>query len=313
MSNHDLLRDWGDIRLFLAVNDHGSLVGAADALDLTQPTVGRRLAAMEERFGTPLFVRSGRRMQLTDAGAGILESARRMESEMLAIERSLEVHATALVGEVTISATEGKGTEWLVPVLYDFHQQYPEIVVKVQIESRAVDLVHREADVALRIGRPTQPSLIARHLANVGFGLYASPAYLARAGTPDSPAALAGHELVGLDMAQGRMAANRVFPSEEPLPGKIVYLTTSPAAQLAAVEAGFGIGVVSHRWASIRPGLTRVLPGYNAAQLELWLVTHEELRYSSRIRAVSDFIAERFRADRSLFESGLPQDAAAAS
>lgn len=313
MNSYDALRDWGDIRLFLAVHDHGSLVAAANALNLTQPTVGRRLAAMEERFGTPLFVRSGRRMQLTDAGTGILENARRMESEMLAIERSLEVHATALVGEVTISATEGTGTEWLVPVLYDFHQQYPEIVVKVQIESRAVDLVHREADIALRLGRPTQPSLIARHLANVGFGLYASPAYLERAGVPASRSELAGHDMVGLDMAQGRMAANRVFPSEEQLEGKIVYLTNSPAAQLAAVEAGFGIGVVSHRWASIRPGLTRVLPDYTAAVLELWLVTHEELRYSSRIRAVSDFIAERFQADRGLFESGGRQDAAAAS
>lgn len=313
MNTNDLLRDWGDIRLFLAVLDHGSLVGAADALGLTQPTVGRRLAGMEERFGTPLFVRSGRRMQLTDAGEGILESARRMESEMFAIERSLEVHSTALVGEVTISATEGTGTEWLVPVLYDFHQEYPEIVVKVQIESRTVDLVHREADIALRLGRPSQPALIARHLTNVGFGLYASPAYLQRMGVPATTADLARHEMVGLDMGQGRMAMDRVFPSEENIEGKIVYLTNSPAAQLAAVESGFGIGVVSHRWASMRPGLSRVLPDYNAAELELWLVSHEELRYSSRIRAVSDFIAERFEADRDLFEKGEGQDAARAS
>ena len=107
MHETNTLRDWADIRLFLAIHDQGSLVGASEALELTQPTVGRRLSAMEERFGTPLFARAGRRMQLTDAGAGILESARRMEREMIAIGLSLEAQSTALHGEVCISATEG--------------------------------------------------------------------------------------------------------------------------------------------------------------------------------------------------------------
>ena len=304
MHSKDHLRDWADIRLFLAIRDHGSLVGASDALGLTQPTVGRRLSAMEERFGAPLFVRSGRRMQLTDAGVGILESARRMEREMLAIERSLEVHSTALCGEVTVSATEGTGTEWLGPVLYDFHQEYPEIVIKVQIDNRTVDLLHREADLALRIGRPTQPALIARHLVNVGFGLYASSQYLEMAGVPDSPEDLADHKIVGLNARPGRLDASTAFPYEDPLPGNYVYVTNSPAAQLAAVEAGFGIGAMSHRWVAMRNSLVPVLPDFEVAELELWLVSHEELRYSARIKAVSDFIAERFQRDRHLFEMG---------
>lgn len=304
MHEKNTLRDWADIRLFLAVLDHGSLVGASEALGLTQPTVGRRLSAMEERFGTPLFVRAGRRMQLTDAGAGILESARCMEREMLAIELSLEVHSTALCGEVTISATEGTGTEWLTPVLHDFHQLYPQIVINMQIDNRAVDLLHREADLALRLGRPTQPSLIARHLVDVGFGLYASPKYLKRRGTPSSLEELSDHDMVGLEIRHSRMVVEKAFPPEDRLPGNYVYLTNSPAAQLAAVEAGFGIGVMSRRWVSMRGGLTPLLPDYTAAKLELWLVSHEELRYSARIRAVSDFIAERLEAERSLFEVG---------
>jgi DNA-binding transcriptional LysR family regulator len=305
MNSKDSPRDWADIRLFLAVFEQGSLVGAAQSLELTQPTVGRRLAAMEDRFGTPLFVRSGRRMQLTDAGAGILESARRMEREMLAIERSLEVQSKALCGEVTISATEGTGTDWLTPVLFDFHQHYPEIVVKVQIESRAVDLIHREADIALRLGRPKQADLIARRLVNVGFGLYASPAYLDRAEPLSSVADLASHQLVGLDMNRERINAAEAFPAAQPLEGNYVYLTNSPAAQLSAVQSGFGIGVLSHRWAAMAGNLTRLLPDYTAAKIELWLVTHEELRHSARIRAVSDFIAERVLADAILFESGV--------
>ena len=309
MHDRNTLRDWADMRLFLAVLDHGSLVGASEALGLTQPTIGRRLAAMEERFGTPLFVRAGRRMQLTDAGAGILESARRMEREMLAIELSLEAHSTDLCGEVSISATEGTGTEWLTPVLHDFHQLYPQIVIKVQIESRAVDLLHREADLALRLGRPTQPSLIARHLVDVGFGLYASPRYLEQRGTPATLEELRDHDMVGLYLTQGRLVLERAFPTEERLPGNYVYLSNSPTAQLAAVAAGFGIGVISRRWASMRGGLVPVIPDYTAARLELWLVSHEELRYSARIRAVSDFIAERLEADRSLFELGWNPDA----
>tara|TARA_R110000823_G_scaffold27609_16_gene80435 strand:- start:4546 stop:5475 length:930 start_codon:yes stop_codon:yes gene_type:complete len=307
MNSKDPLRDWADIRLFLAIVDHGSLVAAAEHLDITQPTVGRRLAAMEKRFGTHLFVRAGRRMQLTDAGASILESAQRMEREMLAIERSIEVQSTELCGEVIVSATEGTGTEWLTPVLLDFHRLYPEIVVKVQIENRAVDLVHREADVALRLGEPMQPDLIGKRLITVGFGLYASPAYLQQAPVLNSLEDLQAHTLVGLDTSSGpRMPASMAFAGADALPGTYVYLTNSPAAQMSAVRAGFGIGVLSHRWAAMTGDLTRIFPEYSAASLDLWLVTHEELRYSARIRAIYDFIAQRVIADRLLFEHGAP-------
>ncbi len=301
------MQDWADIRLFLAILDHGSLVAASEPLGLTQPTVGRRLAALEERLGTPLFVRSGRRMQLTDAGAAILDSARRMEREMLAIERTVEVQSKGFCGEVTISATEGTGTEWLTPVLFAFHQRYPDIVITVQIENRTADLVRREADIALRLGRPTQPELIARRLVTIGFGLYAAPAYLDRAGPVASTADLVDHQLVGLDTGGTRMDPGPSFLSAEKITGHTghyVYLSNSATAQIAAVRAGFGIGILSHRWAAMVPGLQRVLPEYTAAEVELWLVTHEELRHSARIRAVSDFIAERVIADEALFASG---------
>src|SRR6056297_1906511 len=307
MNGNDPLRDWADIRLFLAIVDHGSLVAAAEQLDITQPTVGRRRAAMEKRFGTHLFVRAGRRMQLTDAGASILESARRMEREMLAIARSIQVQSTELCGEVTVSATEGTGTEWLTPVLLDFHRLYPEIVVKVQIENRTVDLVHREADIALRLGEPMQPDLIGKRLIAVGFGLYASPAYLQQAPVLNSLEDLHAHTLVGLDTASGpRMPTSIAFATADALPGTYVYLTNSPAAQMSAVRAGFGIGVLSHRWAAMTGDLTRIFPEYSAAALDLWLVTHEELRFSARIRAIYDFIAQRVIDDRLLFEQGAP-------
>ncbi|GAB5451608.1 MAG: LysR family transcriptional regulator [Halioglobus sp.] len=298
------MQDWADIRLFLAIVDHGSLMAAAERLDLTQPTVGRRLAAMEKRFGTPLFVRAGRRMQLTDSGTGILESARRMQRDMLTIGRSLDAQSTAHSGEVTISATEGTGTEWLTPVLIDFHRQYPDILLNIQIENRAVDLVHREADIALRLGEPVQPDLIARRLVTLGFGLYASASYLQHMPPIATLDDLAAHNMVALHSSSPGVNIRTAFPSEEPLPGKYVYLSNSPAAQLAAVQAGFGISAISHRWAAMAGNLVRVLPDYTAAQIDLWLVTHEELRHSARMRVVFDFIAEKVMADKELFETG---------
>lgn len=307
MHRYDPLRDWADIRLFLAILDQGSLIAAAEHLGLTQPTMGRRLSAMEERFGTPLFVRAGRRMQLTDSGKAILDSARRMESEMLAIERNLEAQSTALCGEVTISATEGTGTEWLTPVLLEFHREYPEILLNVQIESRTVDLIHREADIALRLGQPLQPELIARRLVTVGFGLYASQSYLDTAPPLRSLEDLVSHKLVGLHTAGNRARGTHAYPVTKPMPGDYVYVSNSATAQLVAVQAGFGIGVLSHRWAAMTGKLIRVLPDYNAASLDMWLVTHEELRYSARIRTTFDFIAARVLADAELFEWGKPQ------
>jgi DNA-binding transcriptional LysR family regulator len=302
----DSMQNWADIRLFLAVLDHGSLVAASEYLGLTQPSVGRRLTAMEGRIGTPLFVRSGRRMQLSDAGVAILDSARRMENEMMAIERSVEVQSKGLCGRVTISATEGTGTEWLTPVLFDFHQLYPDITVSVLIESRAVDLIHREADIALRLGRPTQPDLIARRLVNIGFGLYAAQKYLDGAGPVSDIDALDRHQFVVLQTSE--VAAKP--PEAIAGTGKIIrnptYFTNSPTAQLSAVCAGFGIGVLSHRWARMQPTLKRVLEDYEPMEVELWLVSHEELRHSARIRAVSDFIAERVIADGALFTGSNP-------
>ena len=300
------MQNWADIRLFLAVLDHGSLVAASEYLGLTQPSVGRRLTAMESRIGASLFVRSGRRMQLSDAGVAILDSARRMESEMLAIERSVEIQSRGLCGRVTISATEGTGTEWLAPVLFDFHQLYPDITVSVLIESRTVDLIHREADIALRLGRPKQPDLIARRLVNIGFGLYAAQRYLDSAGPVSSIDDLDKHQFVVLETHGTDAKQPKVIAGIGKIIRNPVYFTNSPAAQLSAVSAGFGIAVLSHRWAATQPLLRRVLKDYTPLEVELWLVSHEELRHSARIRAVSDFIADRVIADAALFAGGNP-------
>ncbi len=295
MNNIGIDADWDDLRVFLAVLEHGNLVSAAEQLGISQPTAGRRLAALEASLGLPLFVRTGRRMLPTDAGLSIEDSARQMQREMDAIQRVADGHNHGLRGNVRISASEGTGSKWLVPVLAELKRKYPEISIDLQIEGRNVDLVRREADIALRMGRPTQPALIVRKLATIGFGLYAASSYLERLGE-----VMDIGDLDHADWVQGRFSERGSdvlvgFLDAHGLDYRIALSTNSPAAQIESVRRGLGIGVLSHRWAANYPDLRNLLPEISVQQGELWLVTHEDLRHSARIKAVADHIAEYAR------------------
>lgn len=303
-SQESQLLDWSDMLIFLAVLDEKNLVGAAEKLNLSQPTVGRRLAAMESRLGVTLFARTGRKMVPTEIARQIEENARAMQREMHAVHREISGVAQGLTGQVTISAAEGTGSEWLIPVLADFQRIHPDIFVDLKIEARAADLVQREADIALRMGRPKQLDLITRKLVTIGFGIYASRKWLAT-----QPPIKTNADLVGRSWVRGAYGGNGAnllegFFNEIALHSSTAMSTNSPAAQIRAVEEGIGLGVLSHRWAAIRPELIRVLPDLEPATLELWLVTHEDLRHSARIRAVADHIAAAARADEDLFLTG---------
>lgn len=313
MNDSDELRDWADMRLFLALVDHGTLVAAAEHLGLSQPTLGRRLAALQKRVGATLFTRDGRRLALTDAGHAIVENARRMQSEMLAIGRALDVQSSGLSGTVTISATEGTGTEWLAPELRAFHDRYPDIVLNLLIEARAVDLVRREADIALRLGEPTQPDLIARRLVSIGFGWYASADWARAQGPLESPADLEGRDFVGFSIEGKAPGILPITALELDAGARFTVTTNSPAAQMAAVRAGYGVGAVSHRWATMHDDLVNLFPGHTVGSMDLWIVTHEELRHSARIRAVFDYLTDRVRASASMFERGEPPEYAKAA
>ncbi|MDJ0652543.1 MAG: LysR family transcriptional regulator [Xanthomonadales bacterium] len=305
MNTKDAINNWSDIALFLAIARSGNLSAAAEQVGMSQPTLGRRLQALEQRLDATLFVRGGRRLQLTDAGNAILESAERMSREMSAIERAVDVHARGLSGDVTITATEGIGTDWLAPELVEFHRQYPDIVLNIKVENRPLDLVHREADIALRLGRPTQPDLIARRLVDVTFGLYGSRQYLESRGSVECIEDLDNHDFISLILPDdtGHVAFSET--SVIPVPfGRTVLSSNSPAAQMSAARAGYGLTVVSCRWASMHKEMVRVLPEVDVHRAELWLVTHEELKHSARIRAVSDAIAERVLARKLMFDTG---------
>ena len=291
-------KDWADMRVFQAIYEKGSLSAAASYLDLTQPSVGRRLSDMEERFGAILFVRSGRRMEPTDVATALYRNALAMEQEMLAVERTVEVQSKQLAGLVRITATEGLGSEWLAPFLYEFSEDHPEIELEVIVSNQMVDLVHREADIAVRFARPTEPDLIARKLVPVEFGLYASPSYLEKCKPITRLEDLKDHDVSVLRFRETQSGLTMQAIGElEQIAGsmKIRFATNSPTALVAATRAGFGVAVLSKRWADMYTDLVPIMPDQTIMTFESWLVTHEELRHSARIRAVADFLAEKIK------------------
>ncbi len=308
MNKMSILRDWSDLALFLAIAEAGTLAAAGQRLGLSQPSVGRKLAALEDKTGVSLFIRSGRRMVLSDTGRTIIDAVRRVERDVLAIEGMIEGQTKGLSGEVVISAAEGLGSEWLAPELVEFQRRHPDIMINVQIENRRVDLLHREADIALRMGRPDEDDLIAQRLANLHFGLYARRGLIEN---PDSIRAITDlrpYPRVEFSTGRSLISAQRQFAqmvaSEPAFDRPPAYVTNSPAAHIAAVRAGLGVGVLSHRWASLYKDLVPVLPKLDLPAVELWIVTHQDLRHSARIRAVKDFIVERVDANRGYFEGG---------
>ena len=295
------MSNWSDIALFAAVAEAGSLSAAARALGSSQPTLSRRLAALEAKLGVTLLTRSTHGLTLTPAGEQALAHAQRMAEDAVAIERLAEGQSRHLTGTVTISAPEGMGTDWLPKILVPFRDAYPDIVIHLQVENRAVDLVNREADVALRLVAPVQPSLIARKLAVIGFGLFASPGYIEQHGQPTSIAELKDHWMIGGDGPLNPVV-ERVEQSLTKGWPRMVIKSNSVNAMKSAIRAGYGIGVMSIRMGLNRPDrYIRILPDLTVAETGLWLVTHEEVRRSARIRAVTDYLADQIKKHAIMF------------
>jgi len=288
--------EWSWLRDFEAVAETGSLSEAARALGVSQPTLTRRMAALEEHLGAELLRRGPRGVELTETGEAILQPVRRMREEAGRVDLVATGRDAALSGAVRVSATEGLASHWCTPVLRDFQRAHPGIRIEIDVRNRNANLSRREADVAIRLGRPRQQELVARRVGDVALGLYAASEYLELFGRPGSREALAGHACVGLDEAINDTAAGRWIEGTIGA-GRVVFRATSLMTQLEAVRSGWGIGAASIFIASEVPGIERVLEEVEHS-IDVWLVTHPGLRRSARIRAVFDFLAERFAADR---------------
>jgi DNA-binding transcriptional LysR family regulator len=288
--------DWSTLRDFLAVAETGSLSAAARQLRVSQPTLSRRMAALEQRLGAELFQRTSRGLDLSEIGEAILGPVRQMEREARGVEVAATGSSRSLSGPVRITATEGLAIDWLTPELARFQAAHPDIEIRFLIRNTKLNLLEREADIAVRLGRPRQADLLARRVGELAYGLYGSRAYLERVGRPLERAELAGHRAVVFDEELRHSDLGRWL--EAGLDGaRVVYRANSLQAQLAAIRAGYGLGGQAPFIASRRPELERVLPDVGLL-LDIWLVTHPGLRRSARMRAVYDFLVERFAAER---------------
>ena len=300
------MNNWSDYPIFMTVAETGSLTAAGKLLKMSQPTVGRRVRALEDHFGTPLLKKENGSLVPTTFGHSILDHIRRMQDEAAAIDRSSATLEHSLAGPVRMSATEGMGTAWLPPVMQVFRQNHPDILIDLGIGFKSYNLAQREADIALRWMSPgDQNSLIGRKVATLTFGLFASAEYIARKGMPNSLEDLKDHDGVLATIMDDKILwLSNTDGSPAFLPGRITFRTNSIWAFDEAVNHGYGIGVMPVCGTSIsNRDVVRVLPNVSR-QEDLYLVAHEDLKRSTRIRAVFDFLVDAFKADASYFLNG---------
>ncbi|VXB80258.1 Transcriptional regulator, LysR family [Massilia sp. 9I] len=283
--------EWELYRSFLGVLREGSLSGAARVLGVAQPTVGRHIATLEGALGLALFTRSQTGLLPTEAALVLRPHAQAMESTAAALERTAASYGDGVRGVVRVTASEVIGLEVLPQVVGRLRERYPELKVELVLSNEVQDLLQREADVAVRMTRPSQDQLVARRIGSVELGLHASGAYLARHGAPASLDELSQHSLIGYDRPTPfvRAALKRwpQFARE-----RLALRTDSDAAQLALIRADAGIGVCQAALARRSPALVRLLPEAFSLELETWVTMHEDLRDSPRCRVTFDALVE---------------------
>jgi DNA-binding transcriptional LysR family regulator len=287
------LTDWSLLRSFLAVLRRGSLSAAARATRLTQPTIGRHMDELEAGLGVALFTRAPGGMSPTPAALALLPHAEAMEAAFAALVRTAKAGGdlASARGTVRIATSEIMGTFVLPAILADIRARHPDLVFELALNNRTDDLLRRDADIAVRMTRPKQEGLAARRVGAVPLGLFAHRAYAERHGLPGSLEDLAYHQIVGFDRDDhsARAVASGTLPISREL---FATRVDSDVAQVMAVRAGLGIGMMQKIMADGDRSLVPVLAETIAIDLDCWLVVHEDQKDAAPIRVVLDGLAE---------------------
>jgi DNA-binding transcriptional LysR family regulator len=281
---------WDELRSFQAVLRDRSLSGAARRLGMTQPTLGRHIESLEEALGVALFTRSPRGLTPTGAALSIASYVDDMAAASAALVRAASREIAPDQGVVRVTASEVIGCEVLPPLLASFRAANPGVVIELALNNRNEDLSRRDADIAVRMVRPTQNKLVAQRIGETRIGLFAHRSYLDAFGAPTNPEDLKAHRLIGYDQD------DRSFRAAGALDTRILwegfgFRCDSDLAQLAALRAGVGIGGCQENIAKRDPDLLRLLADSVALSLEVWLVMHEDVRATPRIRLLFDHLA----------------------
>ncbi|NWF06769.1 LysR family transcriptional regulator [Pseudomonas salomonii] len=280
---------WELYRSFLGVLKEGSLSGAARQLGITQPTVGRHIAALESELGVVLFTRSPTGLLPTAVAHTLRAHAETMERTAAALERAASAHGDEVRGVVRVSASEVVGVEVLPPIITQLRRQHPRLRVELVLTNRLSDLLQLEADIAVRMVRPSQAQLLAQRVGLIEVGLHARDDYLQRHGMPLHMQDLVNHCVIGFDQENAFIRSLAIKGFER---SAFAISSDSDLAQLALIRAGAGIGGCQVQLAQRDPRLRRVLPDGFALKLDTWVTMHEDLRNSPRCRVTFDALVQ---------------------
>lgn len=286
--------NWDDVRIFLAAHRAGTLRGAAEQLGIDQTTVGRRLGAFERTLGSRLFLRTTGGLVLTDSGRQVLDTAEGMERLAVSFERRSEGADARVAGDVRVTTTDALAVDFVVPAIERLQQRHPDVRVLLSTTTRVLDLARREADIAVRTTRPDPPDLIVRRLARWDVGLYATRRYLARFGEPQPGSRFAGHDIARYQPGVTQRQHDTLV-GESAADGRIVAELDSSLMLATFVRAGLALGELPAYLAQRDPELVRIWPERQRAQpYETWLVLHQDLAHTARVRVVVDALVETF-------------------
>ena len=283
--------DWNLLKNFCLVADLGSLTRAAAVLDVSQPTLSRQIAELEAIIGATLFERQPRGLRLTEAGTSMLAPAKHMLAAAQAVSMAATGQQREVAGTVRITASEVMSAYVLPPIFAELRATYPAVQIELVASNRIDNLLAREADIAIRMVRPKQASLIAKKVAEYPLGFFAHHAYLERHQRAADGGDVLQYDWIGLDQStqliEGFHAAG--WKVDKTFFG---FRSDNQIVGWQAVLAGLGVGIGLERVAQDFSQLVRVLPEQPLPNLPVWLTAHRELRDSPRIRAVFDFLAD---------------------
>lgn len=286
---------WDDVRFFLGVARTGSTLSAGRALKVSQTTAARRVAALEEAVGVTLFERRQSGYALTPAGEALIGQAEALEAAALAFGEAAAAQAREVSGVVRLTAVEVYASTLLPPLLKELREAHPGIRIELDTTEHPRDLAAGEADVALRGGMPPEgANLVGRRIAADPWTVYCSRAYAAANGIPRTDAELARHPIIG-GGGPYVWPLYRKWLQRRGLEEAVVMEHGSTSGLLSAVRAGMGLAVLPSFMADRDPDLVQAVPPPAGDRMELWLLTHERLRRTPRVRAVMEFLGERLQ------------------
>lgn len=283
--------DWNRARAFLVTAEEGSFSAAARALDMAQPTLGRQVEALEAELGVVLFDRLGNKLVLTKSGLELLEHVRGMGEAANRVSLSAYGQSQTVEGDISITVSDVYAAHLLPPILAKLRRNWPGINVEIVATSGTSDLRRREADIAIRHFRPSEPDLIAKKIGDMPARIYAAPKYLDAIGRPTDVEALNNADFVSVDRGAAFMAGLNSMGMQLTAQN-FPILTENYLVMWEYVKNGLGIGICDGNIGDKEPLVERVIPDLEPLIFPVWLVAQRELNTSLRVRTVFDLLAE---------------------